>query len=344
MTVNGIDVRIVEKIKKLLNLARDGGATEAEADTAMAMAETIMRDNNLSMAAVEMSGGAAETRLQEGGIEGANYRWARVLMEAIAESTFCDVEVKFKQVRKRNGYRPAATGYELIGRVSNVVAARNMFDYLMTTISRFRKSYRDGVGVGAGDALLYGEGMASRLTSRIKERHSAALREQREKAEAQQRNQSSNGKGSTNALAIILEDYAKTERMANNDIKFGYPVGTTKAREEERERQAQEKRARMDALQREGLSWDEAWYVVYSGMSIAEAKARAAEEELAKSERAARGEKERTYRYRKTREDYLRDRDYRASRTSAYREGAVAADTVSLSDQIARKSSKMIGG
>lgn len=342
-----IDPKLIDKVKKLLNLARCGGATEAEADLAMERAEAILRDNNLSMAMVEASGGSAsESRLKQDGIEGANYRWARVLMEAIAESAFCDVSVKFKRVANRHGYRDAATGYELIGRVSNVVAARNMFEYLMETIARFRRDYRDGVGNNnAKSALLFGEGMAARLTVRVKERHRVALREQREKAEAEAKARAANGNGSTsNALVVILEDYAQTERWANADIRHGYPVGTTKAREEERARIAAERTARMNALQKEGLSWDEAYYVVYCNMTVAQAKARWAAEKAAQEARESSGTKERTYRYRKTREDYLRERDARAAMTSSYQEGASAADSVSLSDQIARKSNKMIGG
>ena len=54
--------KVVERIKKLLALAKDKGATEAEASVAAAKAAEIMEDYGLTMMAVESSGGEAEGR------------------------------------------------------------------------------------------------------------------------------------------------------------------------------------------------------------------------------------------------------------------------------------------
>ena len=51
-----IDRKTLDKIRKLMNLAKDGGATEGEASVAMEKAREIMATNNLSMAQLEASG------------------------------------------------------------------------------------------------------------------------------------------------------------------------------------------------------------------------------------------------------------------------------------------------
>ena len=45
--------RVLEKVKKLLALANDRGATEGESQTALLMAQKIMAENNLTIKDVE---------------------------------------------------------------------------------------------------------------------------------------------------------------------------------------------------------------------------------------------------------------------------------------------------
>jgi len=340
-----IDPKTIDRIKKLLNLARDGGATEAEANLAMERATEIMMENNLSMATVEASGQSSqEARLKEGAAN-ANYRWQRMLMKAIADASFLDVTVTFTRVANRFGYRDLATGYELIGRVSNVTMAKQMYEYLLSTIARLRKEY--ATDRNHKEAVLFAEGLADRLAQRINERHSSALRAQREKAEEEnkkRREEAARWSSTSKAMTIIMEDFAQDERDANADVKNGWPIGTTKAKREDRERRNAEYNRRMEELQAEGLSWDAAWYVAQAKMTKEAAIARANKE---KQEREARRreeevnpskqKKERTYRYRKTREDRLNDRDYARSLSESYRAGSAAGDKVSLDQQVGKR-------
>jgi len=347
-----IDPKTIDRIKKLLNLARDGGATEAEANLAMERAEAIMLENNLSIAAIEASGGIGEQRLKEE--QGnANYRWQRKMMEAIAKANFIDMEVSFKRVAKRNGYRDAATGYQLIGRVSNVTAAKQMYEYLIQTASRLRREYAEEKNETSGlilhstkDAALFVDGLGNRLAERIEARHAVLLREQREKAEAEaaarRASAAEGGRGDTSVPVVILDDYAQTEREANNDVRHGYPVGTTTAKRKEREARSAENDRKMKEVMAAGYSWDIAYYVVYMQMTLERAietdlkdRARKAAEEAAPKKKT----KERAYRYRKTREDYQAEWDARKSYTAGWRAGTAAADKVSLDDQIAKESS-----
>lgn len=60
MEVNPVDPKIVGRIHKLMALARNGAATEAEAELALEHAQRMMQEYNLSIAEIEASGGASD--------------------------------------------------------------------------------------------------------------------------------------------------------------------------------------------------------------------------------------------------------------------------------------------
>src|SRR5215469_6086603 len=345
--VNGngdaIDPKVVDRIRKILNLARDGGATEAEASLAMERAEAIALDNNLSMAMVEASGGAvAEKRLKDAFSGRASFRWQRYLMEEIAKARFCYVIVIEKQSPIRYGAtRRLQTGYELIGRESNVTIAKTQFEYLNETIARLRKEY----GGSAKDGALFSEGVAGRLRERIAEGHRVSMREQKERAEASRRERETRSKHPSaapdtgNALVIVLEDYATEEAEKNNDLRHGWPQGTTRTKREEGERKERERNERYNALLKEGVNSNVAFLIAHLGWTKERAEAYQAAQEANKDKRDGR-----SYRYRKTREERMRDREYENTFSRQYQDGARAGDSVGLDEQVGSSPTKKIGG
>ena len=339
-----IDPKVIDRIRKLLNLARDGGATEAEAALAMERAEAIALDNNLSMAMVEASGGAvAEKRLKDAFSGRASFRWQRFLMEEIAKARFCHVIVIETSSRIRYGYKRLQTGYEIIGRESNVTIARAQFEYLNETIARLRKEY----GGSAKDGALFSEGVAGRLRERIAEGHRVSMREQKERAEASRRERETRSKHPSaapdtgNALVIVLEDYATEEAEKNNDLRQGWPQGTTRAKREESERKERERNERYNALLKEGVNSNVAFLIAHLGWT----KERAEAYEAAQAEaRKSGSNRSRSYRYRKTREERMRDREYENTFSRQYQDGARAGDNVGLDQQVGNRPTKKIGG
>lgn len=105
---------IKDKLRKLLNLTVDRGATEAEAMTALEMAEKIVEKYNLDMADV---GGDPEAEMVSETVEGIFFNWERALVMEIAKFNYC------KEV-KCNGKA------KVFGRRINVLATLEMMAFI----------------------------------------------------------------------------------------------------------------------------------------------------------------------------------------------------------------------
>ncbi len=219
-----LDPKVVERIRKTLNLARNGGATEAEAEAAAEMAQKLMRKYNITMAEVDAAGspgheGSRRTKQAQKGR--AAYLFQQQLMVACAEVNFC---VVLKVTEYKRG-RPYVTGYQLIGREANVIATQALFDYLMTTTERLAFEYVgcDNTQRLSRTATSFKEGCAGRIEDRLRERHQQALAEQAEEA----RKSNSQAPSSGVALAVVLQDVARDEADRNTDFRLGLAEGTT---------------------------------------------------------------------------------------------------------------------
>jgi hypothetical protein len=225
----------VDRINKLLALARDGGATEAEAELAMAKAQELMAEYNLSAATLEAKGGAKENRVKQREDQNLMYAWKRELLEQVAKVNFCHVFIVEK--RTRAGQKIGG-GYQIIGRESNTVATRVMFNYLLATIEKMLVSE---IGTSPQDRYSrwghsFRIGCADRLRERLQERFDAKLEEQAKAArEANARSQHPGAAPTGNALVVVLKDFAQDEADLNNDMINGWEPGTTARRRKEHE-------------------------------------------------------------------------------------------------------------
>lgn len=145
--------KVIARIAKLFARsahagANRGGATEAEAETAMRLAQELMAKYNLDMAAIETAvrpdaQGAAQ-RTREEISSRTRYEWQRQLARYVAEAHFCYHLVRTDKTwqdgreNADNGwihgkYRKKAT-HVFVGRKANVITAQMMFHYLVDTI------------------------------------------------------------------------------------------------------------------------------------------------------------------------------------------------------------------
>lgn len=353
-----VDAATVQRIHKLLALARDGGATEHEANAALSKAQEIMANNNLSMATIEAAGGSAgegAARTRDKTSKRAMYRYQRELMGVVGEVNLCHVAVREEWSKGR--YRPS--GYTLIGREANVVAAREMFEYLNQTISRLVLDWLGGdlSQRMSRDAMAWCEGCAERLGERLLERHKEWLRTQREEAEARRAAQpTSDGR----ALVVVMEDQVQVETDLNNDYLCGWEPGTTArrrreeqaeqaARRQQRQRQAEELEAagadpRVVKMVRMGYSPE------YAMSTVRELDAERARLEAETPEQRARREAKEERQRRKDDERWRRQ-SHRTRRTTraelrrgsaAFAEGEAAADQIGLDDQIDEQTRRRI--
>lgn len=232
-----IDPKVIARIQKMLNLARDGGATEGEANAAMDAAEKTMAKYNLTMAEVEAGGGNAgegskRTKQQSKGK--AQYEFQQQLMRICAEVNYCVALLVSEWKRGRS----MATGFVLIGREANVIATRELYDYLNATTERLAFEYVgcDNAQRLSRKAVSFKKGCAERLGERLLDRHRAAMEEQAR--EARERNAAARHPASTGtSLVVVMKDFAQEERDANEDVRWGLVIGTTAA---ERKRNAAE--------------------------------------------------------------------------------------------------------
>lgn len=115
------------RIKKMLALANDPGATEHERDTALQMAYKLLAKHNLQMS--DLPGDASnEPREQQNNTISAD-KWARNLSGHVAKLFFCKY---FYSTTRTSG----KDNHHFVGKQSNVVTAMYMAEYLIKAIKR----------------------------------------------------------------------------------------------------------------------------------------------------------------------------------------------------------------
>lgn len=221
--------KTIDLIQKLLRLAADGGATEAEAELAMVKAQELMAAHNLTVAELVATGQDGEPRLNQASAKNLMYPWKRDLLKAIADVNFCHLSLTFK--RTKSGQQIGG-GFNIIGRQSNVAAVNNMFDYLTKTIERLVVAE---VGTSPQDrftkyAHSFRLGAADRLKVRLERRHRDMLDAQEKEAREREVRAKHPAAPTGTSLVAVMKDFAQDEEDLNNDMLKGYTPGTTAAR------------------------------------------------------------------------------------------------------------------
>lgn len=346
-TQTAISPALVAKVKKLLNLSRDPNATENEIELAAAHAQRIMLEHNITIAQAEAADTSARSLVQrlKGEAKGkAMYEWQRSLMATVATTNFC---MTFRKTAW-SGNKTKQVGYEVIGREENVVAVTETFDYLTSTIERLAREFVGGdhLQLMSRKAMSFKEGAAARLQTRINRQHREAMAAQKAAAEEARAS-------SSNALAVVMEDFAEAERCANEDFRRGLPAGTTARANYCANAQSKAWAAVYDAVMEAKITDKEiaeqiakaaAEPILASfGLTDKEIESRldgtvrsgvySAMEELA-PKKARKAGRARAYRYRSGRQDKPRDH-------GAYDAGGAAGDRVSLNKQVAENSASV---
>lgn len=344
---------VVARIRKLMALTAERGASEAEAALAAEHVQRLLGEHNLSMAAVEASGGSSGNdgkRVREGVQRRQVYRWQRELMSAVADLNYCKSFIRWKT---RWNKASIFDGYELIGRAANVATATVMFEYLLQTIERLaREEVLDPSQYFTRYAHSFKEGCSDRLVERLRHKRDEIVAEADRKAREERTRSRHPGAARSNLPALVLSDVIQQEKDLNEDFQYGRPPGTTARERAEREARSTaaqiERETKEKTLVAQGIDPRVAYYIAagYS-QAVAEELARPTPEkpetDAQRRRREAREERDNDRFW----ERYQRRQEREAARIDqgAYRKGHAAGSGVGLDPQLRRGSNnRRIGG
>lgn len=354
-----VDQSLISRIQKLMSLTVERGASEAEAALAASHVQRLLADNNLSMAAIEASGGSTGeggARTKETISHKQVYKWQRTLMQTVAEVNMC---VALQQMKHQGSLYGSKTrtfeGYTLIGRVDNVATTKIMFEYLVQTIERLLRDHvKDPTQYFTRYAHSFKEGCSDRLIERLNKQQEEIVEEQaRQAREADARNRHP-ASARSNLPAIILSDVVQRERDLNEDMRLGLEPGTTARKNAEWEARQAVARARREA----GIARRKAEIIKAepgTRADLAEMLAEGYSREFAEEYlgiRAPKPQKPETEAQRRKREQQefnQRDREWRRQEREArrldphgYSRGHAAGENVSLNRQVDKNEGKKL--
>lgn len=169
------DTAILIRVKKLLALSRDGGATPEEAALAAAKAAELLAAHRLEMAAVEGVSVDPGAAIEEDWASYGRDQWVSWLAVAVGRVTRCKPIIQFRFL---NGNGPRTKGYTFIGRRDDLSGATAMLAFLVREIKLQGAVYaRRNPGHGRTLANSFAVGAADVIVRRLTERHQRTVRE-----------------------------------------------------------------------------------------------------------------------------------------------------------------------
>ena len=222
---NGGMERVIEKVKKLLNLANHKNTTEEEATAAMGMVQDILGRYNLSMAQVHESNGKEKStaegkRVKEEWDKSAMDEYQQHLMNALAKNHYCIYFIGRKWVQSKSGRWMRKPYHMVIGKEANVITVKLMFEYLNGTIDRLVNIEYPPPTNLSRSAISWREGCSARLQQRLYDKRYEADHKQEEEAKQ------SAGNGSSSNALVLLSSIRGVEDDLNWDFHYGNEPGT----------------------------------------------------------------------------------------------------------------------
>lgn len=153
---------ILSKVKKLLTLANDNGASESEAEVAMQKAHALLAEHNLSMSDIKETSNSKI--VEKDYLEYETSIWRREVYHAAADLYFCDYFYQTGKITV-NGKIKYAIQHTFIGTEENSLVAREMANYFINTIEKLSKPYK---GSGKRFMTSFKRGASVRLRERVK--------------------------------------------------------------------------------------------------------------------------------------------------------------------------------
>lgn len=254
--------KVIARIQKLLSRTKEGsGTSEAEADTAMRLAQELLMKHNLDMAVIEAAADNTATaveRVKEESKSRVRFKWQRQLAKYVAEANFCYhlVKADYKQRDGRyepcmakgdhrehpNCYRDYGTeekdvyqvyvrgGWQkshqhiFVGRKANVITAQLMFAYLTGTIESLVPVEKTQQRFSRSSAS-WKEGCADRLCERLAQKRKDLIKEN----DARIKQEEADRKAEAQASYDAKQKGKAKELPANEGAEVDAAIGGLKA-------------------------------------------------------------------------------------------------------------------
>lgn len=183
--------KILDRIKKMLALANDLGATEGERDTALRHAYATMAKHNIEMAHLDSHTAAKQEQRIDFSNVSFSWAWARSINGIIGEMFFCEC-FSWERI---NGTQVT---FHFIGKESNAMTAAVMADWVVKSILKeARKMYKQNT---SPQTRSFATGAMMALSARVAEI---------------KRSQQAASESSEPGTALVLASLYDTEKAAN---------------------------------------------------------------------------------------------------------------------------------
>jgi len=153
----------LNRVRKMMRLAKDAGATEGERDNALRMAYATMAKYNLD--ALEVDAVAEDDPRAESRETFLGLPWCQRVSYAVAELLFC----KYLISSRTNGGGRYDKTHCFIGKRSNVLAAIELSRYLVDSIHREATREQRAAGAGYPFYRSFGLGAATKIRERCRD-------------------------------------------------------------------------------------------------------------------------------------------------------------------------------
>jgi len=199
--------KVLEKVRKMMALANDAGASEGERDNAMRMAFALLTKHNLDESDLDVT----ENRQRADFITSQGSPWARIIASSIAKLYFCNY---FSQLGGGTKFK-----HVFVGKTSNATTAHLMADYVIKSVTKEAAKQTKAEGRSSTWKTSFVKGAANVIHHRCNEMIAAQSNEVHTR-----------GNGTTVALSSIY----KTEKEENEAFikdELGYNLRSSKSRE-----------------------------------------------------------------------------------------------------------------
>jgi len=195
--------KVLSKIRKMLELAGNAGATEGERANALSQAHKWIAKYNIDMATAmqgvgEARNAAADEKRTQTCEKYFGEVWARQVSHAIGGLFFC------KYFFASLGANTSNVLHTFVGRESNTVTAMEVARYVVNSIYKEAMTYKRDHGLHYSDYRAFANGAMKKVVARCFQ-----LKDKPEVEEEQK--QLTNGAGT----ALVLANFYKTEEEAN---------------------------------------------------------------------------------------------------------------------------------
>jgi hypothetical protein len=201
--------KILRRVRKMIKLANDAGATEGERDNALRMVQATLAKYNISMQEVD----ASEEQEKRGALREAflGKPWAIQIAAAIGRMCFCHY---YYQTLGGNAGPTQKALHTFIGLESNVTTAKEMARFVVESVNREAQRYQRSIGGGYADYRAFAQGAAAKIRLRCAViQHEASTQGVAEQAVEADDHASLAKSGA--GTALVLASLYKTEEDAN---------------------------------------------------------------------------------------------------------------------------------